>query len=390
MTKWTPPPPPRHQSLMVTISDMMLVKSDPSVLAAQAEKWAMEVTRDFTQPVWLETFQDPATRGVNIRVTTQRPYGQQSGSGIDPGRTDRVADAFKMCVGAGAQRTSPTYRSGQSISWTSPKTRNGAHVNVTLGGNMTVTWGPVAIPTPPPAPEPMWSPQPVYGFRRWSVSASDGVAARPARNLGDVKYTAGTLLGRVEPWVKDTMTAECHETTLSMDAVLAGHAPEGHDAPHWGCHCGIYVTDDPEHESVRASEVLIPYDASGFSPFKDGSVKIPFRCTAVGLVALTGTVIEHEQGARGEKGRVVKIWVDEQMADLVRNRYLAVEVIPVPKRWLVIENEYGPIPARLVEEDSIPMTMDLAYRPATMRERYDMVVDQMRWAKKTMEEQWLK
>ena len=189
---------------------------------------------------------------------------------------------------------------------------------------------PVVQPTPLPAPEPFWSPTPVYGFRAWEIS------------YGYYPYTFtdiegpvldGTLVGKVTPWNTSMLDATCHETSLSVGAVDAGHAPAEHDAPHWGCHCGVYVTDDPNHNSVRGIDRLLPdYYSYSIAPY------------AIGVVELTGTVVQHETGARGATGEIKHLWVREVDAPRVEMRYPDVPITAVANNrtahhhWFVDED----------------------------------------------------
>ena len=167
----------------------------------------------------------------------------------------------------------------------------------------------------------MWSPTPVYGFRAWEIAGDtqeyDGGGGGFLSTYE--RHPKGTLLGKVEAWPTARKEAICHRTSLSMDAVTAGHAPENHDAPHWGCHCGVYVCDDPNHESVKSVSRLTPY-----------AWQIRTRGVhAIGIVELTGTIVEHQRGARGQYGEIRHLWVTPRYADEVALTYPDVPVTVV-------------------------------------------------------------
>ncbi len=74
-------------------------------------------------------------------------------------------------------------------------------------------------------------------------------------------------------------------------AARCGH--DGHAAPATGCACGIYAARDPA-EAVR---YLVGRD----------DANIVHR--VVGLVALTGVVVEHARGWRAQRGIAARLWV---------------------------------------------------------------------------------
>lgn len=121
-------------------------------------------------------------------------------------------------------------------------------------------------PVPRRPREVHWSPDAVMAWRGWHVSE-------------------GRLVGHYQqPWQSSSHTFVCRT---------------GHLAPDWRCNCGIYALKNPEEVS--------------------GAV--------VGLVALEGIVIEHEDGYRAEQARIVALWVpDETVHGLVSRGYPDVEV----------------------------------------------------------------
>ena len=75
--------------------------------------------------------------------------------------------------------------------------------------------------------------------------------------------------------------------------IAARCAQGGHAAPATGCTCGIYAARDPA-EAVR---YLVGRD----------DTDVVHR--VVGLVALTGAVVEHARGWRAERGFPARLWV---------------------------------------------------------------------------------
>lgn len=106
-----------------------------------------------------------------------------------------------------------------------------------------------------------WSPSAVFGFRKWQVR-TDG------------------LYGAKQRWLSPTMDAECLRRIPGDDVP---HAMRVCGPPA----CGIYATKGIE---------MFGSCAWGLS---DGE--------ALGLVAMTGKVIEHEHGYRGAKATLVAV-----------------------------------------------------------------------------------
>lgn len=112
-------------------------------------------------------------------------------------------------------------------------------------------------------PTVMWSPSPVIGFRIWTL-----------RRTG--------FRGSSSPWPSSSYTATCEA---------------GADVPHTDGRCarvafgcGVYVAKD-----VR--ELISEFDV------------LQRRDVAVGLVIMTGKVIEHESGYRAESTQVISLAV---------------------------------------------------------------------------------
>jgi hypothetical protein len=106
----------------------------------------------------------------------------------------------------------------------------------------------------------VWSPWPVYAYRLWGVTASG-------------------LVGMVERWPTPAFEATCAKLPLNPDVP---HTDDRCGEPR----CGIYAAKRPDH--------LVP-DA----PAEGG--------WAIGLVALTGKVVEHESGYRAQQADVQAI-----------------------------------------------------------------------------------
>jgi hypothetical protein len=134
---------------------------------------------------------------------------------------------------------------------------------------------PVAVPRPPSypwtGPEPaevFWSPTTVTAWRGWT-------------------WHDGALRGMWQPWPASTLTARC---------------PHGCErAPTWSCTCGIYATTDRP--------------TAGFGDM-------------VGVVELTGRVIEHDRGYRAEHARIRTLYAPPPLCHDLACAYPDVEVIP--------------------------------------------------------------
>ena len=113
--------------------------------------------------------------------------------------------------------------------------------------------------------ESHWSPEPIIGFRGWDVSE-------------------GYLVGHHgQSWKEATFLASCGI---------------GHRRPEWQCNCGVYAHKTPD-------------DLHG---------------VVVGKVAMTGIVIEHEDGYRAERARIVELWVPGDLEEWARQTYPGVSV----------------------------------------------------------------
>ena len=142
----------------------------------------------------------------------------------------------------------------------------------------------VAVPVPRPTTTPMapwtvqepdeefWSPTPVEGWRIW-------------------RWNGQYLRGMREFWPQANHTARC----ITCQEV-----------PGWSHTCGIYAVID------RANLRL----------FGAGSA------TIIGRVELTGLVIEHDNGYRATRARIVELWVPQPISvtDAISWRYSDVTV----------------------------------------------------------------
>ncbi len=113
------------------------------------------------------------------------------------------------------------------------------------------------------APEPLasdtlWSPTPIYGWRTWGIR-NDG------RHI---------LTGAWMDWEGPEMISVCKfEESI--------HPKE--KVPDWSCSCGVYATKEYPGRSSRDGRYV------------------------TGLTALYGKVIEHKDGYRAEKARIVRL-----------------------------------------------------------------------------------
>ena len=113
-----------------------------------------------------------------------------------------------------------------------------------------------------PPPE-FWSPQPVLGFRMWEVR--------------------GRLQGAFRAWERPFQVAHCVSGRTERDDGEVPHTDGRCGHPP----CGVYAFKEPE-------QLLATF----------GLPEGPRR-NVYGLVAMTGKVVEHERGYRGQRVKVV-------------------------------------------------------------------------------------
>lgn len=111
----------------------------------------------------------------------------------------------------------------------------------------------------------------VIGWRAWRVVEDDGEA-----RLASVLYE--DLWPDGEP--------------------LVAHCVHGHEAPDFECACGIYA--------AKRRELALPYRIG-----RDDSRTIG---RVLGLVCLSGDVVEHRDGWRASHARPFRVWADAQLA----------------------------------------------------------------------------
>lgn len=132
---------------------------------------------------------------------------------------------------------------------------------------------PLRVPTAEEPDAEWWSPHSVYGYRMWELRW-------------------GRLYGAWSAWDTPVKTAEC----LSDDrasAVPPGPLP--HAAGECGTPpCGIYALNDPGMLAAAVDAGLR----------QGGRLMSTF---ALGLVTLTGRVVEHDHGYRAERAEVVSL-----------------------------------------------------------------------------------
>jgi hypothetical protein len=115
----------------------------------------------------------------------------------------------------------------------------------------------------PPPPPDFWSPRPVLGFRMWEMR--------------------GRLHGAWRAWDRPIYRARCVTGRGERDDGQVPHTDGRCGTPP----CGLYAFKEPE-------QLLAAFG------LPEGSVR-----WVMGLVALTGKVVEHERGYRGQQGQVV-------------------------------------------------------------------------------------
>lgn len=110
-----------------------------------------------------------------------------------------------------------------------------------------------------------WSPWPVYAYRLWSVTTSG-------------------LVGMVERWPTPEFEATCKKLPLNPDVP---HTDKRCSEPR----CGVYAAKRPDR---LLSDVA------------------PEGGWAIGLVALTGKVVEHDEGYRAQRAMVEAIVIHHE------------------------------------------------------------------------------
>jgi hypothetical protein len=128
------------------------------------------------------------------------------------------------------------------------------------------------------------------GWRAWRV-VEDGDGVRLASVLYEDRWPDGGPLG-----------ARCER---------------GHRAPDFECTCGIYA--------AKRRELALPYRIGRDDAATLGRV--------LGLVVLSGDVVEHRDGWRGSHGRPLRVWADPDLAAALCRRYIDVDVAPTLRRW---------------------------------------------------------
>src|SRR5690606_19181673 len=127
-------------------------------------------------------------------------------------------------------------------------------------------------------PEEMWSPQRILAWRAWI--------------WGD-----GELRGVWKPWTSVAFEAEC------------GICDE---VPGWDHTCGIYA--------VKQRWKLHVFDRPGSR-----------HRLVIGVVALSGLVVEHDTGYRAQHARIVELIAPASLVEEIRLRYPGVRVAEGPE-----------------------------------------------------------
>ena len=340
-----------------------------------AVKVSYEVAKGFTRPVTVEVHSDQALRALVLTVTTRIPPGMAGVDPLDRGAVERAV-----------------FRAFESAGWGPPRQVSavGYATNHTGATGATSTWANFQWLTNvsgvsyepeeyPPEPEPMWSPTAVYGFRTFRTFSSPG------------HPSSGLLYGSLVDWLGPRMTARCIDTQLSRQAKEDGTAPYSHKAPHWGCHCGLYITSDPQHYAVNGPSKLISDPTWAMSTWAMSVDDFERTIHVVALVRLSGTVIEHEHGARGEHAEIKVVWGEHQALVALQSggRYPSVSYLSVPKFNSIHDLAPDPreisVEERLRESDTVREAVirarrELAESMRDTRRKY-IEAEEDRWAK---------
>jgi hypothetical protein len=136
-------------------------------------------------------------------------------------------------------------------------------------------------------------------------------------------------------WVPDEwMTAKCH---------LAEPRHANHRAPHEGCTCGLYALKDQEPSvgpGEPRSSLVVLAALTRISVRGEPSDGQPHPPAVMGRVHLAGKVIEHEDGYRAERARIV-------------------ELLPLAGRSRGIESVARRYGVPVAEEITVPPLLDL-------------------------------
>jgi hypothetical protein len=130
---------------------------------------------------------------------------------------------------------------------------------------------------------------PLEGYRAWAViEEGDGVVFRP------LWHGARDWEGATRGWVSASCPRE-QELRVSPRGMIL--APEPHEVPAEGCTCGFYAMKElaPELNAFARS-----FGRAAVWP-RAGA------CVVLGRVELSGKVIEHDEGYRAERARIVEL-----------------------------------------------------------------------------------
>jgi hypothetical protein len=95
-----------------------------------------------------------------------------------------------------------------------------------------------------------------------------------------------------------------YEDRWPEDEPLLARCARGHRAPDYECTCGIYA--------AKRRELALPYRVGRDDARTLGRV--------LGLVILSGDVVEHRQGWRGSHALPLRLWAEGRLAEALQRR----------------------------------------------------------------------
>src|SRR5437667_12690367 len=123
----------------------------------------------------------------------------------------------------------------------------------------------------------------IVAFRAWRVLHLDN----------NPKLASLWDLGNPQIW-STSFTAQCSQKIP-------------HKAPQMGCYCGIYALNKPEECLNGLVDTLGAHTLCPQKELNNNLVQTYGRTFVFGAVQLTGSIIEHENGYRAVKARVLAI-----------------------------------------------------------------------------------
>ena len=133
---------------------------------------------------------------------------------------------------------------------------------------------------------------PLVGYRMWLVRDEDDEPV-----FFPLSHPSPNWKGATRGWVSASCWIGSDEFRASLDDELAWDGPDPHRAPGEGCSCGFYAMKELDGQLLHVAAMA----AHGADRTRTDEVSV------LGRVELAGKVIEHEQGYRAERARIVEL-----------------------------------------------------------------------------------